>query len=241
LERFKSLQALNKTSRSANLKETKAETQRFSTDPQLLSQLERKRATAAHKLLKDETPDFERKRAWDWTAEESEKWDKRLEKKARNRENVAFADYRTDANKAYKRQLKNLGVAESEARARYEEEKQRAIQKAAERGGLELVETEDGELIAVDKDGAFYSTADSTDFVTNKPDKEAVDRLVNDIRKAEEARLKERRKRGIKDEDDSGDVTYINQKNKQFNEKLARFYNKYTTDIRESFERGTAI
>ena len=29
--------------------------------------------------------------------------------------------------------------------------------------------------------------------------------------------------------------------NKQFNEKLKRFYDKYTADIRESFERGTAI
>ena len=38
-----------------------------------------------------------------------------------------------------------------------------------------------------------------------------------------------------------GDITYINQKNKQFNDKLGRFYNRYTTEIRENFERGTAI
>ena len=42
-------------------------------------------------------------------------------------------------------------------------------------------------------------------------------------------------------DDDGGDVTYINEKNKQFNEKLNRFYNRYTTEIRENFERGTAI
>jgi pre-mRNA-splicing factor SYF2 len=29
--------------------------------------------------------------------------------------------------------------------------------------------------------------------------------------------------------------------NKQFNEKLKRFYDKYTADIRDSFERGTAL
>jgi pre-mRNA-splicing factor SYF2 len=64
--------------------------------------------------------------------------------------------------------------------------------------------------------------------------------LVADIKKAEEVRLKKRRERGREDEGDR-DVTYINEKNKQFNMKLARFYNKYTADIRESFERGTAI
>ena len=41
--------------------------------------------------------------------------------------------------------------------------------------------------------------------------------------------------------EDEGDVTYINEKNKQFNQKLDRFYNKYTAEIRDSFERGTMI
>ena len=207
MERFKALQARQAASRKQNLKESKAETQRLATDPNLLSTLERKRAIASHKLLKSETPDFERKRAWDWTVEESEAWDKRVEKKSRHREDVAFQDYRQDARKVYKRQLRDL-APDKEA---YERQKQEAIQKAAQNGGLEIVETEDGELIAVDRDGTFYSTADSTDFVQNKPDKAAVDRLVADIRKAEDVRLKKRRDRGI-DDDTGGDVTYINQK-----------------------------
>jgi pre-mRNA-splicing factor SYF2 len=76
--------------------------------------------------------------------------------------------------------------------------------------------------------------------VDNKPDKAAVDRLVADIKKAEEVRLKKRRERGLKEPGEE-DVTYINEKNKQFNLKLARFYDKYTSEIRENFERGTAI
>jgi pre-mRNA-splicing factor SYF2 len=63
--------------------------------------------------------------------------------------------------------------------------------------------------------------------------------LVADLQRAEEARLKKRKDR-MKDQDD-GDITYINLKNKQFNEKLKRFYDKYTADIRDSFERGTAV
>ncbi len=207
-----------------NLKEAAAESQRLATDPNLLSSLSRKQAFASHNLLKADTEaageDFERKRAWDWTIDESEKWDKRMEKKGKHREDVAFQDYTQDARKIYKRQLREL-QPDMEG---YEKEKAAAVQKAASSGGLEIIETEDGELVAVDRNGTFYSTADSTDFIENKPEKAAVDRLVNDLRKAEETRMRKRRERGKNDDD--GDVTFINDKNKQFNQKLARFYNK---------------
>ncbi|PWY70593.1 SYF2 splicing factor domain protein [Aspergillus eucalypticola CBS 122712] len=237
-ERFKALQARAKTATERNLKETAAETQRLATDPSLLSSLSRKHAFASHNLLKADTEaageDFERKRAWDWTVDESEKWDKRMEKKQRHRDNVAFQDYTQDAKKVYKRQLREV-QPDLET---YEREKLAAIEKAAANGDLEIVETNDGEMIAVDKNGSFYSTADSVGFTENKPDRAAVDKLVDNLRKAEEVRLKKRRdRRG----DDDGDVTYINEKNKQFNQKLSRFYNKYTTEIRDSFERGTMI
>lgn len=237
--RFKALQARAKSSAQKNMKEAAAEAQRQATDPNLLSSLSRKQAVASHNLLKADTAaageDFERKRAWDWTIDESEKWDKRMAKKEKHREDVAFQDYRQDARKIYKRQLREM-KPDMEV---YEKQKAAAVQKAAMSGGLEIVETDDGELVAVDKNGTFYSTADSTDFVENKPEKAAVDRLVSDIRKAEETRLKKRRERGMDQEE--GDVTYINDKNKQFNQKLARFYNKYTAEIRDSFERGTMI
>ena len=143
-----------------------------------------------------------------------------MEKKAKHREDVAFQDYRQDSRKVYKRQLREL----KPDMERYEKEKAEAMEKAAISGGLEIIESEDGELVAVDKNGIFYSTADSTDFVENKPDRAAVDRLVTDLKKAEETRLRKRRDRGKGDDD--GDVTYINDKNKQFNQKLSRYYNK---------------
>lgn len=185
--------------------------------------------------------DFERKRAWDWTIEESERWDAKMAEKARGREGVAFQDYSREAGKVYERQVGMLEKAGfEERRGAYEKEKAAAVDRAVRAGGLEIVEAEDGELIAIDKDGSYYSTADSISHVQNKPERAAVDRLVADIKKAEEVRLKKRRERGMQDEGDR-DVTYINEKNKQFNMKLARFYDKYTADIRESFERGTAI
>jgi len=228
-ERFKALQARAQTSARKNLKEAAAESQRLATDPNLLSSLSRKQAIASHKLLKADTDadgeDFERKRAWDWTIDESERWDKRMEKKEKHREDVAFQDYTQDARKIYKRQLREM-KPDMEG---YEKEKAAAVQKAALSGGLEIVETDDGELVAVDKNCSFYSTADCTDFIENKPERAAVDRLVNDLKKAEETRLRKRRDRGKGDDD--GDVTFINDKNKQFNQKLARFYNKVSSSL----------
>lgn len=254
-ERFKALQARAKSSAQKNLKEASLESQRLATDPSLMISLNRKSNIASHNLLKADAEaageDFERKRAWDWTIEESERWDKRIKKQEGHRDDQAFQDYRQDSRKVYKRQIRGL----KPDMEHYEKEKMAAIERAAASGGLEIVETDDGELVAVDKDGTFYSTADSTGFVEHKPEKGAVDRMVKDLQQAEENRLKKRRERLGAAED--GDVTYINEKNKQFNNKLNRFYNKvchavqrscahanrsqYTAEIRDSFERGTMI
>lgn len=244
--RFAALRARNQASRKSNLQETKNEAKRAATDPSQLTSLQRKKDIAEHKLLKAEVEDggedFERKRAWDWTVEESERWDEKMAEKKARKENVAFQDYSREAGKVYDRQVKEMGKTGAEERKEaYQKEKNDAIERAVRSGGLEIVETASGELIAVDKDGTFYSTADTlSSTLSNKPDKAAVDRLVSDIKKAEEVRLRRRRERGRPDEDGS-DIAYINEKNKQFNLKLARFYDKYTADIRESFERGTAI
>lgn len=246
--RFAALRARNQASRKENLKETKSEASRAATDPSALHSLNRKRDIASHKLLKAETEsrgeDFERKRAWDWTAEESERWDAKMAEKQRKRDQAGFSDYSAEAGKIYERQvgqnLEEKAEGFGERKEAYEREKAEALDRAVRSGGLEIVETPSGELIAVDKDGTFYSTADGTQHVQNRPSKDAVDRLVADIKKAEEVRLKKRKDRG-KDDESERDISYINEKNKQFNMKLARFYNKYTADIRDSFERGTAI
>ncbi|KAH6693698.1 SYF2 splicing factor [Plectosphaerella plurivora] len=241
LARFKALQARAKSSSDQNLKEAARESQRLEVDPSQLTALHRKQAIASHKLLKadieDSGGDFERQRAWDWTIDESEQWDKRLKRKAAHRDNTAFQSYHAESNKIYKAQLRNI----EPDLAAYERDKMAAIERSAASGGLDIVETEDGELIAVDKDGSFYSTADSTSFAQNKPAKDNIDRLVADMRRAEDNRQKKRRERMAKDGAEDGDVTYINEKNKQFNQKLSRFYNKYTQEIRDSFERGTMI
>ena len=137
----------------------------------------------------------------------------------------------------------------------YETAKLSSLLSAAQSGGLEIVESPDGsgELVLLDRHGTYNPQSTDIDLLllqhqsqqsTTTPPKENVDRLVADLQKAEETRLRKRRERGRANEEADaagGDVTYINDKNKVFNQKLRRFYDRYTRDIRESFERGTAI
>lgn len=148
-----------------------------------------------------------------------------MAKKQRNRDNVHFADYHAEASKVYKRQVREM-QADTEA---YRQAKDDATKRAADSGNLEIVETGDGELVAVDADGNTFSSAMNVGFV-EKPGKVAIDRLVNDLKKAEDVRMRKRRDRGKGQED--ADVTYINDKNKQFNQKLARFYDKVCFKIK---------
>jgi len=249
LARFAALKSRATQSARSNLAEAKAEANRSAIDPTVLANLSRKSAIASHNLLKADTESeggagaFERKRAWDYTIEETEKWDQRMAQRKAARDNNAFQDYGAEAGKIYERQIRDLERSASKGGSTnkddYERQKAEIIENAARSGGLEIVEMENGEMVAIDKDGKFYADSNNTGFVEQKPKKENVDRLVEDLRKAEEVRMRKRKERGQKVED--GDVTYINDKNKQFNMKLARFYDRYTTDIRESFERGTAI
>lgn len=234
MARFKALQSQKESGR----RQTEAELRAAEDRPQRLAQLAKLQAVnekASYKLLKSDDPDFERKRNWDYTVEESESWDKRQAKKSRNRDNVSFQDFRDEANKVYKRQVKQLGETDLEEYAR---EKGERLQRQVRMGLLRLVE-EGGEVFTVDSEGRINTPVEELYDHNHKPSKEAVDKLVENMEKGERARLKARAARGIKD--DGGDVTYINDKNKHFNEKLSRFYNRYTTEIRESFERGTAI
>ena len=41
--------------------------------------------------------------------------------------------------------------------------------------------------------------------------------------------------------DPDSDIDYINERNMKFNKKLERFYGKYTSDIKQNLERGTAV
>lgn len=105
----------------------------------------------------------------------------------------------------------------------------------------------------------FYRDANSMAYANldNRPDAEAVDRLVQSVN--EELVFRRRRSFGLgfadffrsiagrskfsrrRTQRDDDDVNFINDRNKRFNKKISRAFDKYTADIKSSFERGTAL
>lgn len=53
-----------------------------------------------------------------------------------------------------------------------------------------------------------------------------------------EKRSKYSRRRAYNDD---SDIDYINERNAKFNKKAERFYGKYTAEIKQNLERGTAV
>uniref|UniRef100_A0A673JV61 Pre-mRNA-splicing factor SYF2 n=1 Tax=Sinocyclocheilus rhinocerous TaxID=307959 RepID=A0A673JV61_9TELE len=84
----------------------------------------------------------------------------------------------------------------------------------------------------------FHPTSNSLIHGTHVPSKESVDRMVDDVEKQIEKRSKYSRRRAYNDD---ADIDYINERNAKFNKKAERFYGKYTAEIKQNLERGTAV
>ncbi|XP_063306805.1 pre-mRNA-splicing factor SYF2 [Pelobates fuscus] len=84
----------------------------------------------------------------------------------------------------------------------------------------------------------FYPTSDSLYHGTHVPSQEGVERMVTDLEKQIEKREKYSRRRAYNDD---ADIDYINERNAKFNKKAERFYGKYTAEIKQNLERGTAV
>lgn len=82
------------------------------------------------------------------------------------------------------------------------------------------------------------STSDESDKAYQKDSKEGVERMVQSVKQQIEVRSKRSRRRRFNDQ---ADVDYINERNMRYNKKLERFYGPYTDEIKQNFERGTAL
>lgn len=65
-----------------------------------------------------------------------------------------------------------------------------------------------------------------------------LDRMVADLEKQVEKRGKFSRRRAHYHD---SDIDFINERNRNFNKKLERFYGKHTQEIKDNLERGTAV
>lgn len=233
MAQFRALRMRAKSEKKDNRHELYREHTRMKQDPKALKKLDFQKSVAEETLAKldavEAGEDFERKRAWDWTIEESEKWDEKLERAKVNEEESGFADYTQEAAKQYHRSTRFMRPDLDAYRAEQQANNNRA------EGGQEMLVAADGSLIPVKNE--YSSDLNNLKFISQKPKKENIDKLVSDLSKADAARLKAQVKRGRRNGDD-GD--YINDRNKMFNQKVSRFYDKYTKEMKESFERGTA-
>jgi cyclophilin family peptidyl-prolyl cis-trans isomerase len=80
-------------------------------------------------------------------------------------------------------------------------------------------------------------TTNSTTDATQTTEREGARRLAKELRR----RMEKQQNRKRKIEFDEADVSYINQRNKHFNEKISRNFDKHTAEIRQNLERGTAL
>jgi len=204
------------------------------------ARLERQRKLAETLRLKADAEergeDVERQKNWEYTIEDNDNWEKKLARKKR-RADFEFHDDAHAARRKYKKDLDALGP-DLEAYNR---------QKALATGGalttfdasssssaLQVVSSAEQQLAH----DSLYRDASTLIYGDNKPSEEAIDRVVGKINKDIDKRGKFSRRRLNEPE---GDITYINEQNRVFNKKISRYYDKYTAEIRASFERGTAL
>uniref|UniRef100_A0A1I7YMJ7 Pre-mRNA-splicing factor SYF2 n=1 Tax=Steinernema glaseri TaxID=37863 RepID=A0A1I7YMJ7_9BILA len=84
----------------------------------------------------------------------------------------------------------------------------------------------------------FYPTANTLIHGSHYPTDSAKDKLVKDVEQQMKKRESYHRRRMF---DPEAPIDYINERNRKFNHKLERYYGKYTEDLREDLERGTAV
>ncbi|KAA1471919.1 SYF2-domain-containing protein [Dentipellis sp. KUC8613] len=193
--------------------------------------------------------DVERQKNWEWTIEENEEWEKKLARKAR-RADFEFHDDAHAARRRYKKDLDQLkpnmadynrqkeialGLAPGTLAKSGASSSSSSITNFDPSGGLQVAPTTHQQRLAAD---SLYRDANSLLYADSKPSEDAIDRVVAKINQDVDKKRKFSRKRANEDE---GDITYINERNRVFNKKIARYYDKYTTEIRASFERGTAL
>uniref|UniRef100_A0A914GUX3 Pre-mRNA-splicing factor SYF2 n=1 Tax=Globodera rostochiensis TaxID=31243 RepID=A0A914GUX3_GLORO len=84
----------------------------------------------------------------------------------------------------------------------------------------------------------FYANANTLIQGSHYPTDKALGKLSEDVHNQMKKRDQYHRRRMF---DPDAPIDFINERNRKFNHKLERYYGKYTADIKEDLERGTAI
>ncbi|KAH9851046.1 SYF2-domain-containing protein [Lenzites betulinus] len=260
-ERKKKLEQLRKKMRSsaqANRASVIEESAKAKVTAREAARLERQRKlaeTLRHKAdAEDRGEDIERQKNWEYTIEENDQWEKKLARKAR-RADFAFNDDADAARRKYKKDLDfikpnleaynrqkeiALGLAPGTLAKQGAASGSSAVSNFDPSGGASSFESKVAPSSLQQQLAAenLYRDANTLLYADSKPSEDAIDKVIEKMNKDVDKKKKFSRKRHNEDE---GDVTYINERNRVFNKKIARYYDKYTSEIRASFERGTAL
>jgi len=239
LDKFKLLKRRLTASQSANRSAVHQESTTRKTSIKESARLDRKRkqaemlGSAAEALETGE--DLERKRNWEYNIDDVEKWDKKMKRKD-TRAQFEFTNADDMARRKYRSNVEGM----KPDLAAYDI--QRSAAHATGGSSTDVVTGSSSSSSLVLSSGLsaaedLYRDANTLSYGDHKPSDDAVDRVIQFINLDIDKRLKHSRNR----KEDDGDITYINEKNKHFNKKLERVFNKYTEDIRNNFERGTAL
>ncbi|KAI8086826.1 SYF2 splicing factor-domain-containing protein [Gilbertella persicaria] len=206
-----------------NRRDRNLEFQRSKENPKLEAKDARKKEEALKLLAKQEAEekgeDYERKQFWRYSAESAALWEEKMAKKAQ-RANQGFTDHTQAAHKKYERLMSEF---KPDMNA-YQEKRFQAIERAIRNG-------EDPSDVVAAANSLDYADID------DKPSKNAIDRLAAETKK----QIEQRETRSRERKQPTDDISWINEKNRVFNQKIARFYDKYTKEIRDNLERGTAL
>ncbi|SNX81545.1 related to SYF2 - pre-mRNA-splicing factor [Melanopsichium pennsylvanicum] len=181
--------------------------------------------------LRESGEDVERHRNMQYSLEDSERWDAKLEENER-RKDQGPGDFGDAAERAYQRQVRMMKPDVAGYRKKRDEAE--AV-KAANPATLALT------IRGIGKGKTSQPHDAETDEIhygTHNPSDDAIDRVVNHLNHEQQV-IKNRSRR--RNDDADAEVNYINDSNRHFNKKLKRFYDKQTQEIRENLERGTAL
>ncbi|CAE6423907.1 unnamed protein product [Rhizoctonia solani] len=231
--RMEALRAKMRESTAANRKDLIAEHNKAKFSAKEAARLEKQRRLAETLResmdAEERGEDIERRKNWEYSIEENDEWEKRKARKER-RADFQFHD---DAHAARRKYKKDLDIIKPDLAA-YQAQKEAAMGQ-----GSALQNFSSGSSSnAVTASEQLYRDANTLLYGDNKPTEDAIDRVVGKLNQDLDKRSKFSRKRNNEEE---GDITYINERNRVFNKKIARFYDKYTAETRASFERGTAL
>jgi pre-mRNA-splicing factor SYF2 len=196
LAKFHALRELREVAVAENLEATKKEDAELRVNPRTKARLDRKKAEAEKYLAKQNAAafgiDLERIQNLQYTAEEVEAWNKKLQEK-KGRADTGFTDYNQLAFRKYEKKISRLEASGSKGPS----------------------------------SGKF-----------DEADPDRVKALSEEIKADDLARQKFSKRRRFNEDED---VTYINLRNYRFNKKISRAYDKYTEELKDNLERGTAL